>query len=278
MKLFEYIKNLFKRLLSRIIKKRKEEASEIVLSKDIEDKFDGKQKKVIAECLQLGLDISKVAKKKYSAQQMLIIMYGMLMGLDTSPYESFVMTPLEMEYHLYQEAIDKYLGKNYLLRLLNQTNGTMLDDFIKRKIDKDLQESLSAAFEMAPTLLEEHKEFEERTEEDDFYDVLVQMCKDRGLDYNRINKGTIPMMTYDYERLEKELAKVLDGRSAPLKKMNDYKLEPSLLSVLKNKEIEDRVEPVSFYLKGKHITDYYRVYDGIHVYLYRKSFITIKIR
>lgn len=272
MKLFEYIKNLFKKFVLRIIKRKQMSVVNVILSKDIEDKFNSKQKKVLAECLQLGLDITRIAKKRYSAEQMLVLMYGLLLKLDITPFESFVLTPCEMELQMWQEAIKKYLGNNYLITLLNKTNGTMLDDYVKTKINHDLKESLEVAFEMAPTLLEE------RTEEDDFYDILVQMCKDRDMDYTRITRASVPMMIYDYEKLEKDLAKVLDRRCIMLKKLSNYKLEPTLLSIIKNKDIEDRVAPVSFYMRNKHVADYYRVYDGIHVFLCRKGFATIKIR
>lgn len=278
MKLFEYIRNLFKRLILKIIKKKKAETSSVILSKDIEDKFNSKQKKVLAEGIQLGLDISRIAKKKYTAEQMVLLLYGLLMGLDISSFESYSMPVLEMELHLYQEAMKKFLGKNYLLRLLQETGGTMEDGYIRKRINKDLEDTMSVVFELAPTLLTAPDEVEDRTEEDDFYDILLQMCEDRDLDSSKLTKSTIPVMIYNYEKLEKEFTNQLDKKSVSLKRLKDFTLQPSLQTLLTKLDVQDRVEPVKLWVKGKFVTDYYRVNNGIHIYLYRKGFLTIKIR
>lgn len=280
MKIFEYIRKLFRKILLKLIKEKKKESANkiVVLDKSIEEKFNNEQKKVIAECIRLGLDVNKIAKKKYSAEQMQIIMFGMALKLNTSSFESYSMTPTEMETNLFIEAMNKFLGRSYLLQLINSTGGSLEDDYIRKKINSDLVKKLSEVFAVAPTLLEAAVT-EERTEEDDMLDTLITMCKDRGLDYSRLQKDTIPIMTYEYDKLEKELIDKITNECVPLTKIENYTLEPTAYKLMTNEDISFRVNPVTLRINNRLVTNAYRILrDGKHVYLYNHELKPIKIR
>lgn len=315
MSIFEYVKGLFKRLIKKLMKRR-QVIKDVVLSEEQKLKLNPKQQKVIVEGMRIGLDMRRIAKPKYSPEQMAVLSYGLMLGLDIGAFDSYTMSPSEMEYHLFLEAIDKYLGRNYLKNILATGDYSIADNYVQNKIKAELMQSLTLAFgEVASTvLLEEDLESEEviqkesevetvvadviepeveilqeiipekeividvNSEEDDFYDMLINMCEDRSIDSSSLKKTTITQMIYDYEQLEKDYAQILDKRCVALKKIQDYSMEPSLLTILKGRSIEDKVLPIKLYSQGKLLNEFFQVNDGNHIYLCRKKYITIKIR
>lgn len=279
MSIFNFIKKVFNKILIKMVKQKKKELGLVKVDKGQLTEFNRKQQKVLVQGMEAGIDIERIAKKKYSAEQMLILTYGLTMGLDVSKYDSYAMTPTEMEYHMYMDAVEKFLGADYLKRLLMNGTNSIADKFIQKQLKADLMKGMEAYNEIASAVVTEEIEEKIATDEEViYYSKLMKMCNNRGMDTSELHLDTITEMEKTYVRLEEEYAQKLDKRCIGLLKIKDYSLEPTLLSIFRGRSIEQRMSPIKLYSEGKLLNEFYQINNGVHIYLYRHKYIAIKIR
>lgn len=279
MSIFKFIRKIMSKLLKKFSKKNK--AITKMESRALIDynKFNSNQIKVIEYAIESKVDYKRVAKTKYEAEQMLVLSYGLVLGLDISNYESYAIPALEMEYQMYMQAVDKFLGKNYLKTLLNGGIKSVLDREVKERIEKDLTETVQAYLETAVTMqLENEDMVSQKTEENETYELLLKMCEDRDMDSSSITRGSVHSMIYDYSVLEKQYTQKISTKSVMYKRLKNSHLQPDLYFILNKDSVLDRKEPIKIYSNGKCLGDYYQMNGGNHIYLYKRKSLTFQLK
>lgn len=232
--------------------------------------FSSEQLLVIDAAVAKGYDISSFAKAKYSANQMKVLYYAEMLDIDSSDFNSFSMSPMEMEYHLYLATIDKYLGKGYLKHLLNNGKFSICDKKIKEMIDKALEQELGAYDEIAVT---ETKEIAAESA-GKTYEILQQLCVDRGIPVSSLRKTTIEDMLDQYDKLvDLCISKKVVRTLATLG--DNYRVDNTDVY---NLNYRDMLVPVSIYAKdtGTMLGKYYVSYANDGVYLSNENRIAFK--
>lgn len=266
---------LLKKLINRIfsaLRKRRRELTPMKVSEEKRCLFTKEQLFVIDKAASYGCDVSKIAKPKYTANQMKILTYADMLNIDSSEFNSFSMPAQEMEYHLYLATIDKYLGKNYLKNLLNHGKFSIGDSVIKKVIDEALKSELSAYSEIAAS---EIVSIGSQSMSKAFA-VIQQLCVDRGIDPNRIQRTTVEDMLDQYdvlvaENLKKKVIKDIEELNS------NYSINVNDLEGLTYEEL---IPPIRLYdkKKGEPTTNYYICYLGTNIYLCSKNLIAFKIK
>ena len=194
MKIFEIIKQVITMIIRKVLKKKINKNNSMEPAKMNTGKrylFNEKQLIVLDRGAELGFDIEDIAKTKYKAEQMLILLYAKMLGINSSSFNSFSMSAIEMEYNLYLATIDKYLGNKYLKRLLNEGKFSIQDAKIKSIIDEELLKHLDSYQEIAASSLTVNEHTEKQQYNIEYYNMLVKMCKDRDIPFNNLRLGTV---------------------------------------------------------------------------------------
>ena len=266
----------FKKLLNFIFKRQKKRRVDTIIIKASLDAsqrclFSKEQEEVINQGIAYGYNMKDIAKVKYSAKQMTILLHAKMLDVDYSDFSAYTMSPLEMEYHLYLATIDRYLGNSYLKNLFQGGKYSIGDPKIKRALDKALEQQLEAYSEIASsnTL--------EITEEScgKIYALLRQLCNQRGIDTRKINLGTVEEMKHTYALLCDECIK-----NAPIINKEDLQNCSIYNSDIDNLTLEELQYPVivSYKQEVSKLMYYYVVYSQGNIYLVSQGKITIRYK
>lgn len=274
------IQTLIRRHLKRVKgKKSKKNKQEIKVREKFDlTLFDNKQRKIIEQGLIDGVDVSVYAKKKFKAEQMLILYYTLMLNVDTKDICNFSLSAMEMEYQLYIALINRYLGKDYLFRLL-RGKYSLEDTFIQKKIREDMSTALGDAYSLsAVTLLAETSEEEVELLESrkEYLNLLRQLAIDRHINPNIIVLDTIETMDAMYDM---EVKKIIDSEVyyVDIQDIDSLTTEPKREEILNRKDKESQVEPCLLFLENKLKAKAYIMRRDDECYLYSDGFIMLKL-
>lgn len=277
------IQTLIRRHLKRVkgIKSEKNEKNTEIKLRERFDltPFNKKQKKVINQGIEDGVDVSIYAKKKYSAEQMLVLYYASMLKVDTKDISSYTMSPIEMEYQLYIALINRYLGKDYLFKLL-RGRYSLEDTFIQKKIREDMAVAMSDAYELsAVTLLADtyEEEVDILQKRKEHLQLLNKLALDRHINPNLINLDKIENMDKVYQR---EVSLIIDRESfycVDIEDIDTLSVKPEREEILKRKDIESHLEPCLLFLENEFHSEAFILRREDECYLYGDGFVMLKL-
>lgn len=277
------IQTLIRRHLKRVKgkkSKREEKKHEIKLREKFDlTIFNDKQKKVIIQGFDDGVDVSIYAKKKYSAEQMLILYYALMLKVDTKDISNYALSPIEMEYQLYIALINTYLGKDYLFKLL-RGRYSLEDTFIQKKIREDMAVAMSDAYELsAVTLLAEtsEEEVDILQKRKEHLQLLRKLALDRHINPNLISLDTIENMDKVYKH---EVSRIIERESfycVDIEDIDTLSVKPEREEILKRKDIESHLEPCLLFLENEFHSEAFILRRENECYLYGDGFVMLRL-
>lgn len=235
--------------------------------------FTKEQLQVINNGIALGYNMKDIAKTKYSAQQMQILLYAKILNVSSQTFNSYILSPEEMMYNFYCATVDKYLGKDYFRYILQNGKYSICDPLIKKVIDEQLYQVLGEQ-EVAATVL---KRLED-TPMHNVYDTICQLCKDRGMTYKDIITENVAYMYTLYNKKCGQLISNLQVEPMPYAKLKKtVRLSETVSQIMKRETLMSQLRPVKVYsrLTGDLVDKYYIVRTNRKVYLYNPNCVTI---
>ena len=240
--------------------------------------FNSKQREVVNRGIALGFDMRDVMKPKYSAEQMLVLLYAKMLDVDNHTFNSYVLSPEEMRYNLYVQTAEKYLGKQYLERMLMKGNSSIADDWIKKEIDSALSHAFKARQEAAATTAIKELGPQKVSR---VYDTIVHLCMDRKFYYKDISKSDTERMKEQYNEKQRQALSKLSSPPIDYKTINGvYMFSKPVKEIKESKSLREFIAPIKMYRrKGlTAVATYHLLFCGGEYYLYNneKNF-TVKL-
>ena len=269
MNILTYFIQILRRVISRVIRRQQRAMTTVKFDTGRRCLFNDKQLYVIDYGVRLGLDINRYAKPKYTGEQMRVLMYAQMLNIDDTPFNSYSITAHEMEYQLYLAAIEKYLGKGYLRKVLKSEHGTLTDNRIRLILDKALSESLSALQEVAVTefLIPELRKHDCK-DASYVYNTIMHLCKDRCIPTSDVKySDNIDALYKAYEQAFTVRLCIESHNIIRIKDLNALgELQPPLKDCLQRRDLLDTIEPV-YIVNGNTRDKYYLNIIGDILYL-----------
>ena len=266
--------NKIRQILKGLLKRNKNGESAIVVKTlPVEEAalFNARQREVINRGVALGFNMKDIMKPKYSAEQMVVLLYAKMLSVENTTFNSYALSPEEMRYNLYVKTAEKYLGKDYLSKLLLKNQGSLADSWIKQEIDKALEHVLKASQEVAVTTA--FKELEPQ-KVSRLYDTIVHLCVDRKFYYKDISTADISMMKEQYVQKQREAIQALSAPPIDYKLLIDvYMFSKSVKEIKKLKTFREMITPIKMYKRKslEYVTTYYLLIDDDNYYLYNNE-------
>lgn len=275
------LKNIISKLIRSLIKKKK--TNELTRAKVTSGErfiFNEKQLTVLDRGTELGVNVKDIAKTKYSAEQMLILLYAKILNIDYSGFNNYTMSAIEMEYNLYLATIDKYLGNKYLKNLLQEGKFSIQDEGIRKLIDKELLEQLDTYKEIACSKITVVDFSDKHCNNTEYYNKLKRMCKDRNIDGSNLKLSSEIKMNKVYKSLENKKILSCKHNIADISKNKFmFKYSPSIKDIFSRDKPLDRLNPVKIYTNEQKLIDkYYQINVEDAIYLYSEYSNIFRIR
>lgn len=228
--------------------------------------FSKEQLYWIDKGLAAGIDVSIYAKTKYTADQMKIILYALLLEVPVDDIANYCLSGTEMEYNLYRACIEKYLGKDYLEKILKKGKYSIADKWIQTLIKEQLEQALSEVACTTQAI---------ESEESKHLQKLRDRCTHRNINPYKITLDSIVDMNCRYRQEEAIL------RNSYLSTAIDICNLPKSYRISEIKTNDNLTEddiPVYIYEGSKLIATYYTVVSYNSILLLGRGLLPLKLK